>query len=99
MLQDRFVKIMLVMIAVLLAANLLRPADRPFAPLESSAQAQSPSTIASSNGINRVTAIGGFRVSDLKEVVAVGDGKSFVVTNPSGFQVYRVDELSYQVAR
>lgn len=95
MLQDRFVKAMLVVIAAMLAANLLRPSDQPFVTLESSAQGQAPGTVASSNGVNRVTAIGGFRVSDLKEVIAVGDGKSFVVTNPSGFQVYRVDELSY----
>lgn len=94
MLQDRFVKIMLVIIAVLLAANLLRPAEsRPPALFVSSAQAQQSgqySTAAASASLS-VTAIGGYRVSDLKEVVAVGDGQSFVVSNPNGFQVYRVE--------
>ena len=93
MLQDRFTKVVLVLIAALLAANLFRSggkADFVF-PLESSAHAQS--TIANTTSLRKlvVKSLQGFSVTDLKEVVAIGDGKSFVVSNPNGFMVYTVE--------
>ena len=93
MLQDRFVKITLVVIAALLAANLLRPSERSPILLESTAQAQDARPMSGPPGMPvSVTPIGGFRVSDVKDIIPVGDGKSFVVANPHGFNVYRVDD-------
>ncbi len=95
MLHDRFGKLMLVLIAALLAANLFRSNGKAefILPLESTAQAQS-SPIASNKVTPKVLAVKsvqGFSVADLKDVVSLGDGKSFVVSNPKGFMVYTVE--------
>lgn len=91
MLQDRFVKVMLVVIAFLLAANLMRQNNHatPMAssimlPLESSAQAQTGSPAS-------VRTVQGFNVADLQSIISLGDGKTFVVSNPKGFMVYTVE--------
>ncbi|MGI8905431.1 MAG: hypothetical protein ACR2IE_02945 [Candidatus Sumerlaeaceae bacterium] len=93
MLQDRFGKLMLVLIAALLAANLFRSpgsAELIF-PLESSAHAQTTLSTTTTQRRLIVKSLQGFSVADLKDVVAVGDGKSFVVSNPKGFMVYTVE--------
>jgi hypothetical protein len=94
--KDRFGKTMLVVIAALLAANLFRSKAELVLPLESSAQAQN---VVSSNPGNSasppkkllVRNIQGFSVADVKEVVSLGDGKTFVVSNPNGFMVYTLE--------
>lgn len=95
MLQDRFVKLMLVAIALLLAANLFRTRESGGAlSLVSTAHAQNmgnanpPAPVAKRYEMKRVD---GLAVEDLKEVVSLGDGKTFVVSNSKGFMVYTVE--------
>jgi len=92
--QDRFVKVMLVVIAALLVFNLFRPQTAQttleLPSLVSSAQAQTSQNTDSTPTTYKVRSLNGFSVADLKDVVAVGDGKSFVVSNPKGFVVYQV---------
>jgi hypothetical protein len=96
MLQDRFIKIMLVTIAALLAANLFHGGKAELVlPLESSAVAQSAANPSTPRRLT-VKAVQGFTVADLKDVVAVGDGKSFVVSNTKGFMVYTVEPQATQ---
>lgn len=79
MLQDRFVKIMLVVIAGLLAMNLVKPS------------ASLVATPAMAQGSNvDVVSVKGYNVVGLKDVVSLGDGKSFVVSAPDKFMVYQV---------
>ncbi|MCX7018034.1 MAG: hypothetical protein WCK47_06710 [bacterium] len=87
MLQDRFVKIMLGVIAALLALNLMRP-DSGF--IASPAQAQMVRIIQDNTPRTDVKPIKGYQVVGLKDVVAVGDGKSFVVSAADKFMVYQV---------
>lgn len=99
MLNDRFGKLMLMLIAVLLAANLFRGGSKAelVLPIESSANAQS--TVTSNQTPARklvVKVVQGFSVSELKSVVPVGDGKSFVVSNDKGFMVYTVEPQQQQ---
>lgn len=93
MMQDRFVKLMLVLIAGLLAANLMQPAGESHTisipSVLPSANAQVNATT-ETTGRSRVSRLEGFSVEDLQSVVAVGDGRSFVVSNPKGFMVYQV---------
>lgn len=89
MLQDRFVKIMLVIIAVLLALNLVRPGTSV---MTTPATAQVITTTTLPPPTLDVKPIKGFTVAGLKEIVAVGDGKSFIVSRADGFMVYRVDD-------
>ncbi len=90
--QDRFVKIMLVVVACLLAANLLKPdAGGQAVVLPSilpTAHAQDNVPAPAQN--YQVKSIKGFSVEDLRDIVAVGDGRSFVVSNSAGFMVYQV---------
>lgn len=93
--QDRYTKIMLAVVAVLLAANLAQSVFSPDSSasgqlLLSGAQAQSNRTPTPSVQNFSVRSLKGFQVEDLKEVVAVGDGQSFVVSNSKGFMVYQV---------
>lgn len=96
--QDRVTKILLLVVAGLLAANLaqsLRKSAAPQADLFiSAAQAQSRGSVRpempSLSAPPTVTSVKGFTVQDLQNVVAVGDGKSFVVSNTKGFMVYQV---------
>src|SRR5688500_3347642 len=99
--QDRFTKIMLVVIAALLAANLFttrgtdagNSTEIALPNILISAQAQS------SNRRNqedtpvtyKVSRLEGFAVEDLQDVVSDGDGRSFVVSNSKGFMVYQVN--------
>lgn len=98
--QDRFIKIMLAVIAALLAANLLNSqqtggsasAELSLPSILNSAQAQSSNrreqnTTPVSYKLSRVD---GVSVEDIQDVVAVGDGRSFVVSNTKGFMVYQV---------
>lgn len=98
--QDRFIKIMLAVIAALLAANLVSSqsssesanTELPLPSILSSAQAQSnnrreQNTTPVTYKLNRVD---GVSVEDIQDVVAVGDGRSFVVSNSKGFMVYQV---------
>jgi hypothetical protein len=92
MLQDRFGKIMLVLIAALLAANLLRSGKSELVlPIESTAQAQN--IVSSNTPVPQKVAVKtlqGFTVADLKDVVSLGDGRTFIVSNTKGFMVYTV---------
>jgi hypothetical protein len=85
MLQDRFVKLMLVVIAVLLAVNLVKPGTSLFT-VPVNAQTSDPARRYD------VAPVKGFQVAGLKDVVAVGDGRSFVVSKPDGFMVYQIGE-------
>lgn len=96
--QDRFVKIMLVVVAALLAGNLvqsmLSDAATPVPLFLSSAQAQTQTR----NGVPaaqryELKTLTGFPVKDLKSIVPVGDGRSFVASNTEGFMVYQVVPL------
>ncbi|MCX7717067.1 MAG: hypothetical protein N2111_01520 [Candidatus Sumerlaeaceae bacterium] len=84
--QDRFVRVMLVVIAILLAMNLV---SHGTSFLASPAQAQ----ITRVNPGPRVDvkAIKGYEVAGLTNIVALGDGKSFVVSAPGKFMVYQVE--------
>lgn len=107
MLKDRFLRIMLVVIAVLLALNWLRPnsgmvATPGYAVTNSSSGSSNsssstswPSTTSSSSTSlkYKLKEVGGYKVTDLKDVVVLGDGKSFVVSNTSGFMVYQVEGI------
>jgi hypothetical protein len=88
MLQDRFVRIMLVVIAVLLALN-LASSGRSF--LASPAQAQTTTYRLNPGPRVDVKAIKGYEVQGLTDIVALGDGKSFVVAAPGKFMVYQVE--------
>jgi hypothetical protein len=90
MLQDRFVKVMLVIIAVLLALNLVKPAVSLFS---SPAQAQVTRGVGTQAKRFDVKAVRGYEVKSLQDVVVLGDGKSFVVSNPNGFMVYTYDQF------
>jgi hypothetical protein len=97
--QDRYIKFMLTLVAGLLAANLFalafKSSSSPAELFVSAAHAQDANvnTPAPSSQNITVKALKGFMVQDLKDVVAVGDGKSFVVSNPKGFMVYQVGPL------
>lgn len=85
MLKDRSTRVILAVAVGLLALNLLRPAGETGAGLgESAARAQN------SSNVPKLFAIGGQRVTGLVSVTALGDGRSFVVANQNGFQVYQV---------
>lgn len=97
MFHDRFVKVMLLVIAMLLSANLLRTRSGGGAAgltFVSSAQAQrmgnanSPAPEPRRYEMKRVD---GLQVEDLKDVVSLGDGKTFVVSNTKGFMVFTVE--------
>lgn len=92
--QDRFVKIMLVVVAALLAGNLVQSMVSNSVPsvpsLLSSAQAQSRNNTQAIVDRYEVKSLKGFSVKDLKSIVSVGDGRSFVASNPEGFMVYQV---------
>ena len=91
MLQDRFAKIMLVVIAVLLALNLVKPTLSFFS---TPAQAQVTRGVGSQAKRFDVRAVRGYEVKSLQDVVVMGDGKSFVVSNPNGFMVYTYDTFA-----
>jgi len=88
--QDRFTKLLLVLVAGLLAANLVQSQNSPS--FIGSAQAQSKSVVtpAPTETKDTLRTLAGFPVEDMNEVVAVGDGRSFVVTNKKGFMVYQI---------
>ncbi len=94
--QDRFVKIMLVVVAGLLAANLMQSVSSNSAPsvplFLNSAQAQARNTSQSTDDSRtyQLKTLTGFPVKDLKSIVSVGDGRSFVASNSEGFMVYQV---------
>lgn len=92
MLQDRFVKIMLVVIAALLALNLLRPGTTGL--LSSPAQAQITKAVGDTTRRYDVKAVRGYQVTGLKDVVMLGDNKTFVVSNQNGFMVYQFDQFN-----
>ena len=90
MLRDRFVRIMLVVIAALLGLHLVKPGVNP---IESVAGAQvtvGTGTVAKQFDVKPVR---GFQVTQLKDIVALGDGKSFVVSSPTGFMVYQLNSF------
>jgi hypothetical protein len=101
MARDRYLHGILTIIAILLLLNLFKPVDRPLATIESQAQAQAtdnrtlviPTPIQRQANNLRISAVGGNQVSNLKDVVPLGDGRSFVVSNPGGFLVYQVEPI------
>lgn len=92
--QDRFVKTMLVVVAGLLAANLVQSfvsGSAPSAPVfVSNAQAATNQNAAAVPVTYQVKSLKGFTVEDLQSIVPVGDGRSFVASNSKGFMVYQV---------
>jgi hypothetical protein len=95
MLQDRFVKIMLVVIAALLALNLLRPGTSV---VTTPATAQIINTTPPALPMLDIKPVRGYQVAGLKDVVAVGDGRSFVVSRSDGFMVYQVSDPNLSVS-
>jgi len=98
MLKDRFTKFMLVAIALLLAGNMFRPGgSAPLLDVVPSAQAQTMLNPRDSESAParryEVKDVKGFAVEGLKEVVSLGDGKTFVVSNSKGFMVYTVETI------
>lgn len=92
--KDRTIKGLLITCAVLLAGNIIAT----FYPGKSSVSVIPNAEAQSSNRSNtqprivyNVKDLKGFSVSDLKEIVPLGDGKTFVVSNPNGFMVYQVE--------
>ena len=96
--QDRFVKVLLVIIAGLLVVNLFRSNDQSsqvqLPAIIGSAIAQSSSNDTTNYSSYRVRSVGGQEVADIKDIIAVGDGKSFVVSNTKGFMVYQVQGVT-----
>lgn len=89
---DRVTKLLLLIVAGLLAANLVHN-------LRQSPQPQGDLFISAAHAQNRdiprplpptVNAVKGYSVNDLRDVIALGDGKTFVVSNSKGFMVYQV---------
>ncbi len=92
--QDKYTRTMLAVIAVLLALNLAVTAGSRITPLfESSAQAQVNKGIGDRSRTYDVKPVRGFEITGLKEVISLGDGKSFVVSNEKGFMVYQFDNF------
>lgn len=91
--QDRQIKTLLIIVAGLLAINvgvsLWNSAPGSVDVLVSPAQAQSNQSRNQPQIIN-VLPVKGFTVQDLKDVVSLGDGKTFVARNEKGFMVYQV---------
>jgi hypothetical protein len=95
MTHDRFTKTMLVVIALLLGLNLMFTAgDKVLALFESKAQAQVVKGTGDSARMYDVRPVRGFQVTSLKEVSILGDGKPFIVSNPTGFMVYQIDAFN-----
>lgn len=96
MAQDRFTKVMLVIIAVLLAANFVRrePANSPFDWVATPAQAQLVRGTGEDQRRIDVRPVRGYSVNQMKDIIVLGDNKSFIVSNPNGFMVYQVDDFS-----
>lgn len=91
--QDRYLKIMLTLVAVLLAANLAQSLftndDASTELFVGNANARSSSSTRYQENY-KLTTLKGFTVNELTDVVALGDGKSFIVSNSTGFMVYQV---------
>ena len=97
--NSRFVRGMISVIAILLAANLvvmLATNGKRGVEVESVSQAQSLRSTPrpTETVISKVRSVQGFSVDDLKEVISLGDGKTFVVSNPKGFMVYTVEKAA-----
>ena len=94
--QDRFVKTMLVVIAALLALNLFKSSNgietaNAFAQSNPAMPTAAAALLDTKIQATDVKPVKGYAVSNIKDVVAVGDGKTFVVAAPDKFMVYRVD--------
>ncbi len=92
--QDRFVKVMLVLIAALLGLNLAVALGVRLPQFASTAQAQVTKGVGENARTIDVRPVRGYQVSSLKEVTVLSDGKTFVVSNPNGFMVYQVDNFN-----
>lgn len=98
--QDRQIKVLLIIIAGLLAANLcqsmFKSQSSPADVFVNAAQAQSNSSNRGQKALPpTVRSLKGYTVEDLRNVVALGDGQSFVVSNTKGFMVYQVAPVNY----
>jgi hypothetical protein len=94
--NNRFMQIMLVVIAALLALNLVK-GDRSLLSVATPAQAQL--TVPWGQGGSRTIdckPVRGYTVNQLSNVAILGDGKTFIVSNPTGFMVYQVDVVASQ---
>lgn len=69
--------------------------------LSTSAWAQNPNTgmrtpaptpTPQPNGEYRVRKTNGFAVAQLKDLKMVGDNRCFIITNPTGFMVYKIND-------
>lgn len=93
MIKDRTIKGLLAICALLLACNFIATLypGKSSVNVLSNAEAQN-SRNAPRRPVYNVKDIKGFTVNDLKEIVPLGDGKTFVVSNPNGFMVYQVEQ-------
>jgi hypothetical protein len=96
--NSRFMRGGMAIIAILLLANLavmIATGGNRGIELANVANAQSRSRVEEPR-VSSVRSVQGFQVDDLKEVVSLGDGKTFVVSNPKGFMVYTVEKSQQQ---
>ncbi len=83
----------LIVIAILLIANLLvtllaGSANHATLVTQVGAQNAAPLPLPMAN---KVQVVQGFSIANMKDVVSLGDGRTFVVSNANGFMVYQVD--------
>jgi len=89
MLKDRFMRIVLSVIAVSLAILALSAVVDM---MSSTAQAQRPYNVVKSEGpAMDVLLIRDIPIDGLKEIYIMGDRQTFVVRKSNGFSVYKVD--------
>lgn len=97
--QDRFTKGILLVIAGLLVVSLFRSGGSEqqvaLPSFIGSAIAQTNTSANEPTYTNyRLRSVGGQEVTDIKDIIAVGDGKSFIVSNTKGFMVYQVQGVA-----
>lgn len=98
--QDRFVRVMLVVIAALLAANLFKSGGSMNAlDIASRGTAQVVKGVGDTARTFDVKPVRGYKVAQLKDVVVLGDQKSFVVSNNDGFMVYSLDAFNQPISQ
>ena len=81
--KDRFIRVVLVLVAVLLGLNLAKSGVNLVSPAQAASSSTTPSIV-------DVQPVKGYEVVGLQNVVPVGDGRSFVVSAPGKIMDYQV---------